>query len=189
MRPQFTFYRSFWEAIRRIKKDKDRLSALEAIIAYALDDEQIDMTDVAEGIFILAKPTLDASKRKAKSGEAGGKQNGSKPEAKAKQTAREKEGENEKEGEDEKEKEDECPPPSPPHAAKPRFTPPSVEDVVAYCAERGNGIDAQQFVDFYVSKGWKVGRESMRDWKAAVRTWEKRENGLKSAKRWDFNDF
>ena len=54
-----------------------------------------------------------------------------------------------------------------------RFVKPSVADVEAYCNERGNGIDAQRFVDFYESKGWKVGNSPMKDWKAAVRTWEK----------------
>ena len=55
-----------------------------------------------------------------------------------------------------------------------RFTPPTVEKVQAYCQERGNNIDPEQFVDFYASKGWKVGNNSMKDWKACVRTWEKR---------------
>ena len=59
----------------------------------------------------------------------------------------------------------------PPRAA--RFTPPSVEEVLEYCRERGNGVDARRFVDFYEAKGWKIGRERMRDWKAAVRTWER----------------
>ena len=58
---------------------------------------------------------------------------------------------------------------------KKRFTPPSVEEVQAYCSERGNNVDAQSFVDFYQSKGWVVGKEKMKDWKAAVRTWERRE--------------
>lgn len=57
---------------------------------------------------------------------------------------------------------------------KGRFTPPSVEEVRAYCIDRHNNIDPQQFVDFYASKGWKVGNQSMKDWKACVRTWEKR---------------
>ena len=56
-----------------------------------------------------------------------------------------------------------------------RFAPPSVEEVEAYCRERGNSVDPAQFVDFYASKGWKVGREPMKDWKAAVRTWEQRD--------------
>ena len=55
-----------------------------------------------------------------------------------------------------------------------RFTPPSLEEVQAYCSERGNGIDAQAFIDFYASKGWLVGKTKMTDWKAAVRTWESR---------------
>ena len=55
-----------------------------------------------------------------------------------------------------------------------RFVPPSLEEVQAYCSERGNGIDAQSFIDFYASKGWMVGKTKMTDWKAAVRTWEGR---------------
>jgi hypothetical protein len=56
-----------------------------------------------------------------------------------------------------------------------RFAPPSVEDVTAYCRERKNNVDAQRFVDFYASKGWKIGQNPMKDWKAAVRTWEQRD--------------
>lgn len=54
-----------------------------------------------------------------------------------------------------------------------RFIPPSVEEVAAYCRERGNNVDAQTFVDFYSSKGWRVGNSPMKDWKACVRTWER----------------
>lgn len=53
-----------------------------------------------------------------------------------------------------------------------RFTPPTVEEVSAYCKERSNGIDPEHFIDFYASKGWYVGRSKMKDWKAAVRNWE-----------------
>lgn len=53
-----------------------------------------------------------------------------------------------------------------------RFTIPTPEEVQAYCDERKNGILGQQFCDFYSSKGWKIGKEPMKDWKAAVRTWE-----------------
>ena len=56
-----------------------------------------------------------------------------------------------------------------------RFTPPTVEQVAAYCQERGNRINAQQFVDFYASKGWKVGQNPMKDWRACIRTWEGRD--------------
>lgn len=53
------------------------------------------------------------------------------------------------------------------------FVPPSVDEVRAYCSERNNKVDAQSFVDFYESKGWYVGKNKMKDWKAAVRTWER----------------
>lgn len=58
-----------------------------------------------------------------------------------------------------------------------RFVKPTVEEVRAYCEERNNGIDAEQFVSYYESNGWKVGRTSMKDWRACVRTWEKRNGG------------
>lgn len=52
--------------------------------------------------------------------------------------------------------------------------PPSVDEVAAYCAERNNGIDAESFVDYYAARGWIYnGKQPMRDWRAAVRTWEK----------------
>ncbi len=57
-----------------------------------------------------------------------------------------------------------------------RFIPPTVEEVESYCSERGNGIDAQSFIDFYESKGWMIGKNKMKDWKAAVRTWERSRN-------------
>lgn len=57
-----------------------------------------------------------------------------------------------------------------------RFTPPTLEEVTAYCRERGNNIDPQHFIDYYQMNGWKVGGKTpMKDWKAAVRTWEQRE--------------
>ena len=62
-----------------------------------------------------------------------------------------------------------------------RFVPPTYEEVNIYCNERGNNVDAQAFVDFYTSNGWKVGNNPMKDWKAAVRTWEKRDNKKKPA--------
>lgn len=65
------------------------------------------------------------------------------------------------------------------------FTPPTVEEVAQYCAERHNGIDPETFIDFYQSKGWKVGNAKMKDWKAAVRTWEKRRNTGRKAQELD----
>lgn len=53
------------------------------------------------------------------------------------------------------------------------FTPPSLDEVKAYCLERGKGINANYWYDFYQSKDWYIGKNKMKDWKAAVRTWEK----------------
>lgn len=57
-----------------------------------------------------------------------------------------------------------------------RFTPPTVEQVRAYCEERRNMVDPQRFVDFYESKGWVVGKTKMKDWRAAVRNWEREDS-------------
>jgi hypothetical protein len=67
-----------------------------------------------------------------------------------------------------------------------RFKPPTVDEVRAYCSERKNNVDAETFVDFYTAKGWKVGNNPMKDWKAAVRTWEKRDAPAK--KDFDITD-
>lgn len=53
------------------------------------------------------------------------------------------------------------------------FIPPTLEEVTAYCRERNNNVDAQRWYDFYSAKGWMIGKNKMKDWKAAVRTWEK----------------
>ncbi len=69
-----------------------------------------------------------------------------------------------------------------------RFAPPTLEEVTAYCRERGNRVDPQKFVDFYTMKGWMVGKNKMKDWKAAVRTWERSEpkQGRMSSRQQDY---
>lgn len=64
----------------------------------------------------------------------------------------------------------------------PRFVPPTVDQVAAYCQSRANSIDPAQFVDFYASKGWMVGNTKMKDWQASVRTWERRNYTAPQAK-------
>ena len=68
-----------------------------------------------------------------------------------------------------------------------RFVPPSIEEVQAYCRERNNNVDPEQFINFYSSKGWMVGKNKMKDWKAAIRTWEKREESTVQPKQNKFN--
>ena len=119
-RTQFTFYESFFKAISRIKDEADRCEAYDAICAYALHGEEPDMeklSDAAAIAFELAKPNLDASRKKALGGRRGGakskdaasipqacgKDAASIPQASPKHTASKKEGEKEKEREIENE--------------------------------------------------------------------------------------
>ena len=115
-RKQFTFYRSYLDAIRRLPK-KEQGNIVLAICNYALDETiPSGLSPIADTVFTLVKPTLDASRRKAEAGNCGGKtkatakQTASKTQANVKQTVseKEKEKEREKEGEIEIEKENEC---------------------------------------------------------------------------------
>lgn len=65
--------------------------------------------------------------------------------------------------------------PSAPTHKRKRFVKPSLSEIEEYCMSRSNGIDASKFFDFYESKGWKVGNQPMKDWRACVRTWERKE--------------
>ena len=124
-RSQFTFYRSFFEAVFKIKNKAARAEAYDAICKYALFNDAPDvdkMSDAAAIAFMLIKPNLDASRRKAKSGKSGGssKQAESKSEANSKQSGSKTEANDkqeqpasEKEKEKEREKENECYPPTP----------------------------------------------------------------------------
>ena len=64
---------------------------------------------------------------------------------------------------------------------KKRFKIPSVIEIASYCRKRNNSVDPQRFFDFYESKGWMIGRNKMKDWKAAVRTWENQERKNKQS--------
>lgn len=95
--------------------------------------------------------------------------------------AKEKEKEKEKEREKESESIEADKPPT-----RSRFVPPTVEEVAAYCKEKGYySVDPERFVNYYASIGWKVGRTPMKDWKAAVRSWNGKEkpNGKTESKQ------
>lgn len=61
-----------------------------------------------------------------------------------------------------------------------KFTPPTLEQVIEYCNERNKGVDPERWFNFYQAKGWMVGKNKMKDWKAAVRTWENNCNNTKT---------
>lgn len=64
-----------------------------------------------------------------------------------------------------------------------RFEKPTLSEIEQYCIERKNNVNAEQFFDYYESNGWKVGKNSMKDWKAAVRTWERSEYRKPNSKK------
>lgn len=68
-------------------------------------------------------------------------------------------------------------------AKKKRFIKPTLEEIKQYCIERGNKVDAQHFFDYYESNGWRVGKNSMKNWQAAVRTWERSEYRKPNSKK------
>lgn len=179
-RKQFTWYRSYYDALKEIPAEEFRAIVL-AVCAYALDGEEPELSGVARAIFTLIRPTLEVGRSKAEnrsraeqtslSAEQDSnkrKQTDNKPE----QTRKEKE--KEKEREKESENDSYCSPP-PPSGPK-RFVPPTLAEVQSYVAERQSPVDPQGFIDFYASKGWMVGKTPMKDWKAACRnaeTWER----------------
>lgn len=179
---------------------------------YGEEPDIEKLPDAVAMAYELIKPTLNASRRKAENGKRGGaskivdskpKQTQSKPkqtEANDKQgeTASEKENEIEKEKENEIEIENECyiyraprlDPESKPkgieQAAKPpraRFIAPDVDSVREYCQENGFSVDPERFVDYYTANGWYAGKLPMKDWKAAVRNWERMQEQMPSRRK------
>ena len=182
-RKQFTWYRSYYDALKEIPAEEFRAIVL-AVCAYALDGEEPELSGVARAIFTLIRPTLEVGRSKAENRsraeqtslsaeqdsnkreqtENKRKQTDNKPEQTRKEKEREKESENDSY----------CSPP-PPSGPK-RFVPPTLAEVQSYVAERQSPVDPHGFIDFYASKGWMVGKTPMKDWKAACRnaeTWER----------------
>ena len=189
MRDSVVFYRSFWEAIKQLP-EKERLESLTAILDYGLDEIEPKSAGVASAMFLMAKPQIDANNRRYQNGTKGGRpvtkpepnnnleSNYNKPSdnqtiTKAKPKEKDKEKDNVNDNN------------------KKTFTPPSVSDVSDYCNLNGYGIDPESFVDFYASKGWMVGKNKMKDWKASVRTWvrsQRQESTAKGSKN-QFHNF
>jgi hypothetical protein len=193
-RKQFTWYRSYYDALKELPAEEFRDIVL-AVCAYALDGEETELSGVARAIFTLIRPTLEVGRSKAENRSRteqtsiSAEQTGNRPEQtknkpeqtenKRKQTGNKpeqtrKEKEKEKEREKESENDSYCSPP-PPSGPK-RFVPPTLAEVQSYVAERQSLVDPQGFIDFYASKGWMVGKTPMKDWKAACRnaeTWER----------------
>ena len=162
----------YWEAVKGLPV-KAQTEILGALARYYFTDEEPKLSPAYQGIFIMGRQRVDMARntadRKARSRLGQSRDMAETVTGQSRDNGvtlllREGEGEKEKEtipkGIAKKEK----------SAA---FKKPSLDDVSAYCAERKNGIDPQQFIDHYESNGWRVGKNPMKDWRAAVRTWER----------------
>ena len=192
----FRFLPSYYEAIRELP-DAQRLALYDALLDFGFGNEPGELPPLLNGFFCLMRPNIEKSQRYYEAQKANGAKGGRpgkdrakpnenpnetqlevtvvKPENRDSDCDSENESESEYESESEGESVREGTGAAGPRRAA-RFTPPTIEDVDGYCREAGIALDAARFVDFYASKGWRVGREGMKDWKAAVRNWERRED-------------
>jgi hypothetical protein len=191
--------RNLWGAAILTLSDTEAGRLMKALWSYTMTGEQPNLSGAERGIFAMIQMTLsqdeaidaEISKKRAAAGSAGGKQkvanqanatfatNDVANQANALIRIKNIDIRDNIEKEIDKEKESE--PKQMPARQRPRFTPPTVEEVRAYCQEKKYSFDPEQFVDFYASKGWKVGKDPMVDWKASARTWNRRDGGKGTA--------
>ena len=169
----FTFYRTFYNVTKELSS-KDRLALYDAIMNYIFADKEPNLNGLLAGLWSNFSLILEKSKKKSRAGQTTNQSNN---ETKSNQNQNEIKSEtnnifpfnfnllnnnlesNRGTGEEKTLK---------------KFTKPTIEEIKDYCKERKNKVDADSFYDFYESKGWKVGNQSMKDWKACIRTWEQR---------------
>lgn len=174
MRDSIVFYRSFYEAIKEIPLEEQGV-VYNAIYGYALDGIEPELNGIAKAIFLLVKPQIDANNTRYENGKKGaeyGKKGGRPKNENPKETPTEPQ-ENPKETPNVNVNENVNENDLKENTKRKVFTKPTVEEVKAYCAERKNNVNPDKFIDFYESKGWLIGKNPMKDWKACVRTWEK----------------
>ena len=193
-RDAFVFYRSYYEAAMELP-EKERLKLYDAIIEYALHGVEPDIKGVVKAVFVSIKPGIDSRKKRSASASAAANARWMREQCKSDANAYEPHSQEDMPSACER-----IPDASQcddaidmPHktinikhktlkerdtnvSPKKKFQKPTVDEVRAYCEERHNAVDPDTFVDFYESKGWKVGDQPMKDWKAAVRTWERSES-------------
>ena len=172
MRESIVIYKSLREATKQLDLET-RAKVYDAVMDYAFDGTEPTESGVVQAMFLMMKPIIDINNQRYENGCKGGRpKNQNKTETKPKNNQTETKAEpndnvndNVKEKEKIKEK----------VASAPRFQKPTLEDVQEYVSSQGIVIDCQAFLDFYESKGWKVGSTPMKDWKAAVRNWARRD--------------
>lgn len=190
-------YTDFAEAMEALS-DAERGRLFMSMLQYASTGEAGTLSGAERFVWPIAKQNIDRAQaeleKRAENGRKGGrpkKATESEEKQKKANESKRKQTKDNKDKDNDKDKENNIIPLSPngdipPKGGRPpekRFVKPTVDEVRAYCAERGNRVDAQAFVDFYEAKGWKVGSSPMKDWKAAVRTWEQRDTAQRKPTR------
>lgn len=176
----FTFFRSYFNAVSELS-DEIKFEVLLAIVEYGLNGSKPTLSNpTSRAIFSIAMPSLDTSRGNVLNGKRGGRPK-KPPFPEKKNPPFEKSKSTKTIDKDlDKDKDFVVGADKPPQKST-RFIPPSVDAVRAYCAERKNGIDPEKFVDFYEARGWMAGKSKMKDWRAAVRTWERMDEHGKSS--------
>lgn len=193
MRDSIVFYRSFFEAISELP-DEDQLAAYQAVVGYAMNGIEPEVSGTAKAIFLMAKPQIDANNQRYANGKKGGAPKGN---SNAQKTTEEqdKTTENQPKTTDEADKttngcfsettENNIKQPNVfnvfnenenvnVNEKSKRFSAPTLEEVRNYCAEKRNSVDPELFFNYYESNDWHVGRSKMKNWKSAISTWEQR---------------
>lgn len=172
-RKAIKFYRSYYEVAKELPATM-RGRFIEAILAYQFEGIEPKFSGTLKLAWISQKHSLDKQLEGYKHGVKGGAPPKGTSNPPPKGTSNQ-EKEKEKEEVQEKEKKE--------SKKKSRFAPPSILEVQNYIQEKGYTVNADAFMAYYESNGWKVGKNPMKDWKAALRTWQSREKEKSSAKK------
>lgn len=155
----FQYYETFEKIVQKFKSEADQNAFRQKIIEYGLFGTEPELNELENMVWDVVKDMIDSQlhRREVNAENRTGKR---KEEAPAE--AQEVQQEIKAPAAEEKKE------------SKKRFIKPTVEEIAEYCTSRYNQVNAQAFYDYYESKGWKIGAAPMKDWKAAVRTWEQR---------------
>ena len=184
------FQDDYWQAAKLLNKS-ERRAFIDSVLAYYFDDEEPNLKGTTMAVFVTIRERLDIAKKRSDAGSkhanenqndikrksnanqtqikttSNANQNGIKTESKSKSSI--KEGERERE----RDRDKELTPSSPP-CAREVFRPPTIEEIEEYCKSNNRPVDAEEFWNFYESKGWMVGKNKMKSWKGAIVTWSKK---------------
>ena len=175
-----------WTEVTATLSDAEKGRLVTALVNYARSGEGIELSGAERHLFPMFQAQIERDNisydAKIKNGKNGGAPFGNKNATTKNNLKQPKTTENKQEEDKDKDK-DKDNILSPLYIPPKSFTRPTVVEVKAYCDERKNNVNPQTFVDFYSSKGWKVGAQPMKDWKACVRTWEQRDTQPKARSR------